>query len=85
MTLSLLHTTVATGTDAGNGSIHKAEWNQEHTITMATNSLLGRSTSGTGSVEEIAIGTGLSLSGGTLSSSGGVSLADARKVTSLRL
>jgi len=71
MALSLLHATLATGTDAGNGDIHKAEWNQEHAIVMATNSLLGRSTAGTGSVEEIAIGSGLSLSAGTLSASGG--------------
>lgn len=34
---------------------------------IATNKLLGRSTAGAGSVEEIALGTGLSLSGGTLS------------------
>ena len=71
MALSLLHATQATGTDAGNGDIHKAEWNQEHAIVMATNKLLGRSTAGTGSVEEIAIGSGLSLSSGTLSASGG--------------
>jgi len=71
MALSLLHATQATGTDAGNGDIHKAEWNQEHDIVMATNNLLGRSTAGTGSVEEIAIGSGLSLSAGTLSASGG--------------
>ena len=36
-----------------------------------TNRLLGRSSAGSGSVEEISIGTGLSLSGGTLSASGG--------------
>ena len=71
MALSLLHATQATGTDAGNGDIHKAEWNQEHAIVMATNKLLGRSTAGTGSVEEIDIGSGLSLSAGTLSASGG--------------
>jgi hypothetical protein len=36
-----------------------------------TNRLLGRSSAGSGSVEEISIGSGLSLSGGTLSASGG--------------
>lgn len=36
---------------------------------MSTNKLIGRSTAGTGVMEEISIGTGLSLSGGTLSSS----------------
>jgi hypothetical protein len=37
---------------------------------MATNRLLGRSTAATGVAEEIAIGTGLSLSAGTLSNTG---------------
>jgi hypothetical protein len=36
---------------------------------MATNKLIGRSSAGTGVMEEISVGTGLSLSGGTLSSS----------------
>jgi hypothetical protein len=36
-----------------------------------TNRLLGRSSAGSGSVEEISIGSGLSLSGGTLAASGG--------------
>lgn len=35
---------------------------------MSTNKLIGRSTAGTGVMEEITIGTGLTLSGGTLSS-----------------
>ena len=33
--------------------------------------LLGRSTAGTGAIEEITIGSGLSLSAGTLSATGG--------------
>lgn len=37
-------------------------------LAMSTNRLLGRTTSGTGAVEEITVGTGLSLSSGTLSS-----------------
>jgi hypothetical protein len=36
---------------------------------MATNKLIGRSTAGTGVMEEITIGTGLTLSGGTLNGS----------------
>lgn len=39
---------------------------------MATNKVLGRSTAGTGAIEEISIGSNLTLSGGTLSASGGV-------------
>lgn len=38
---------------------------------MATGKLLGRSSSGTGALEEITIGSGLSLSGGTLTATGG--------------
>lgn len=37
---------------------------------MATAKILGRSTASTGAVEEISVGSGLSLSGGTLSASG---------------
>jgi hypothetical protein len=40
-------------------------------ITMATARLLGRSTAGTGAIEEITIGTNLTLSGGVLNATGG--------------
>lgn len=42
-------------------------------ITMSTARILGRSTAGTGAIEEITIGSGLTLSAGTLSASGGSS------------
>ncbi len=32
--MGVTHATVATGTDAGTGEIHKAEWNAGHTITF---------------------------------------------------
>lgn len=32
MTISVTHTTQATGTDAGNGEIRKAQWNEAHTV-----------------------------------------------------
>ena len=40
-------------------------------LTMATARLLGRSTASTGAVEEITVGSGLTLSGGTLTATGG--------------
>jgi len=41
------------------------------TLNMATARLLGRSTAGAGAVEELVVGSGLSLSAGTLSATGG--------------
>lgn len=67
MAVSLKHTTQAAGTDAGNGEIRKLQWNEEHTLTLATGKLLGRSTAGTGAAEEITPSTGIALSGGNLS------------------
>jgi len=52
---------ISGGTITGTGTI---------TTSMATNKLVGRSTAGTGVMEEITIGTGLSLSAGTLTSTG---------------
>ena len=40
-------------------------------ITMSTARILGRTTAGTGTIEEITIGSGLTLSSGTLTASGG--------------
>ena len=42
--------------------------------TMATNKVLGRSTASTGAIEEITVGSGLSLSAGTLSADADTSL-----------
>lgn len=66
MAIDLKHATQATGTDAGNGEIGKDEWNAAHTLSMATNRLLGRTTAGAGAVEEISTGAGLTFSAGTL-------------------
>ncbi len=44
------------------------------TTSIATNKLVGRSTAGTGVFEAISVGTGLTLSGGTLSASAGSSV-----------
>jgi hypothetical protein len=49
---------------------------------MSTGKLLGRSTAGAGAIEEISIGSGLSLSGGTLSATGGGGTTNASDLTS---
>ena len=57
-------------TGSGTGSFATAIGANKVTLanmtTIATNSLLGRSTAGTGNVEALTVGSGLSLSGGTL-------------------
>lgn len=65
---------------AGSGSVGAASAGTDYVapgavtssgLTMATAKLLGRSTAATGAIEAITVGTGLTLSGGTLSSSAG--------------
>lgn len=51
MTVELKHTTVAVGTDAGNGEIAKAEWNENHTLTGTANAILAFD--GTGAASEL--------------------------------
>lgn len=70
MAVSLKHTFQSAKADGGDTSIVRpSDWNAEHTFTMATSRLLGRTTAGTGAAEEISVGTGLSLSAGSLSNS----------------
>ena len=60
---------------ADTGLIRPSNWNDEHDIVMATARLLGRGTAGTGSAEEISLGSGLSFTGTTLNytlTSGGI-------------
>jgi hypothetical protein len=52
---------------------------------VTTSRILGRSTAGVGSVEEITIGSGLSLSGGTLSAIGGGSGISSSRAIALTL
>lgn len=71
MAISLKHTFQSAVADGGDTSlVQPSNWNAEHSLTMATNKLLGRSTAGTGSAEEISLGSGLTLSSGTLTASG---------------
>lgn len=78
MAISLKHKFSSTKSDGPDTTlIQPSNWNDEHTITMAPLRLLGRTTSGTGAVEEIAVGSSLSLATGTLN------LAAAPTVTSI--
>lgn len=59
------------GTGAGRILLVKEGLLTASGLTMSTARMLGRTTAGTGAVEEITIGSGLSLSAGTLSATGG--------------
>jgi hypothetical protein len=67
MAISLKHafnSPKADGTDST--LVQPSNWNAEHTLTMGTGVLAGRTTAGTGAVEEIAVSADLTLSAGTL-------------------
>jgi hypothetical protein len=64
----LLAALVATGLITGSG------------LTMNSNRMLGRSTAAAGAIEEIQVGTNLSLSGGILSAAGASATLDARDI-----
>lgn len=68
MTISLKHKFTSPKSDGADATLVKpSNWNDEHDLTMATNRLLGRTTAGAGVAEEISVGTGLTLSAGSLS------------------
>lgn len=77
MTVSVTHQKVSAIADdpasVAAGEVVPSDWNATHTVNMASGFLLGRSTAGTGAAEEITVGSGLSLTGGTLAASAGVS------------
>lgn len=73
MTVSLKHKFVSSVPDDADTSIVRpSNWNDEHDLTLGTGKLLGRTTSGTGSAEEITVSGELSLSAGSLSTSSNV-------------
>lgn len=68
MAVSLKHAFTSAQADGSDTSVVRpSDWNAEHVLTQATGKLLGRTTAGTGATEEIAAGSGLTLSSGTLS------------------
>jgi len=67
MTVSLKHAFASARGDGADASlVQPSNWNAEHTLTLASSRLLGRTTSGTGAAEEISVGSRLLLSSGTL-------------------
>jgi len=67
MAISLKHNFQSAVADEGDTSlVRPSNWNAEHDLTLATSRLVGRTTAGTGSAEEISVGTGLSLTSGSL-------------------
>ena len=72
MTVSLKHAFQSAQPDGPDSTkVQPSNWNAEHTLTCATARLLGRTTVGTGAVEELTAGTGLTLSGGSLAVTAG--------------
>ena len=73
---------IPTASATNRGALSSANWSTFNSkastgavtgtgITMSTARILGRTTAGTGAIEEISIGSGLTLSAGTLTASGG--------------
>jgi hypothetical protein len=72
MTVSLKHAFASAKADGADSTlVQPSNWNAEHSLQLATNRLLGRTTAGTGAVEEISIAGALTLSGGVLTGTGG--------------
>jgi hypothetical protein len=75
MVISLKHnftTSKPDGTDST--MVQPSNWNAEHTLTQATNRLLGRTTATAGATEEISVGSNLSFTSLTLNLASTVSL-----------
>jgi len=79
MTINVKHTFISAKTDDVDATfVRPSNWNENHTLTMTTNKLLGRGTAADGAVEEITLGTNLALSGTTLNASGATVSAASR-------
>lgn len=64
MTFSAKHAFTSAVADGGDATqVRPSNWNAEHTLTMATDRLLGRDTASDGAVEEIALSTNLEFTG----------------------
>lgn len=88
MAVSLKHAFQSAVADGGDTSlVQPSNWNAEHTLTLDSGKLIGRYSAGNGSAQEITVSTGLNLdgSGNLTATGGGLTLAEARRVTSLRV
>ena len=64
MTISVKHAfTSAVSDGPDNALVQPGDWNAEHTLTLATDRLLGRDTATAGAVEEISLGDNLEFTG----------------------
>lgn len=64
MTVSLKHKFSSSKSDSADTSlIRPSNWNDEHDLTLATDRLLGRDTTGTGTAEEISVAGGIEFTG----------------------
>lgn len=69
MSVSLKHSFASAKSDGGDATlVQPSDWNAEHALSIANARLLGNTT-GSAGIEEISVGSGLTLSSGTLSQS----------------
>jgi hypothetical protein len=67
MAIEIKHPFVSAKSDGPDSTlIQPSNWNAGHTLTMGTSFLIGRTTAGAGTAEEISVGAGLVLSSGSL-------------------
>ncbi len=75
MAISLKHTFTSPKSDGPDTTlVQPSNWNAEHTITMATGRLLGRTSASAGIAEEISAGSNMSLVSGVLNLASSVSI-----------
>jgi len=75
MAISLKHNFTSSKPDGTDSTmVQPSNWNAEHTLTQATNKLLGRTTASTGATEEISVGSNLSFSSLSLNLASSVSI-----------
>lgn len=67
MAISLKHAFTSPKADGADSTlVQPSNWNAEHTLTIGTGKLAGRTTAGTGAMEEISVSADLTLSAGVL-------------------